>query len=82
LEDPGVDGRIQLQWMGRACSTDGDRLGAYRFLMVKPDGSKKFGRPRRRWDDKIIKDLGEVSGGRGAGTRSIWLRIGTGGGLL
>ena len=39
-----------------------------------------LGRPRRRWEENITMDLQEV--GWGAWTGLIWLRIGTGGGLL
>jgi hypothetical protein len=46
----------------------------------KPEGRRLLGRPRSRWEDKVEKDLREV--GRGAWTGSIWIRIGTGGGLL
>jgi hypothetical protein len=46
----------------------------------KPEGRRPLGRPRRRWEDNIKMDLREV--GWGAWTGSIWLRIGTGGGLL
>jgi hypothetical protein len=48
--------------------------------MGKPEGRKPLGRPRRRWEDNIKTDLSEVEWG--AWTGSIWLRIGTGGGLL
>jgi hypothetical protein len=48
--------------------------------MGKPEGRRPLGRPRRRWEDNIKMDLREV--GWGAQTRLIWLRIGTGGGLL
>jgi hypothetical protein len=37
-------------------------------------------RPSHRWEDNIKMDLQEV--GWGAWTGLIWLRIGTGGGLL
>jgi hypothetical protein len=47
----------------------------------KPEGRRPLGRPRRRWEDNIKMDLQEV-GWWGAWTGSIWLRIGTGGGLL
>ena len=40
-------------------------------------GKKPFGRPRYRWKDSIEMDLQEV-----AWTGLIWLRMGTGGGLL
>jgi hypothetical protein len=39
-----------------------------------------FGRPRRRWEDGIRMDLGEISLGVWSGL--IWPRIGTGGGIL
>jgi hypothetical protein len=58
----------------------GERRGACRALVGKPEGRRLFGRPRRRWEDNIKMDLREV--GWGAWTGSIWLRIGTGGGLL
>jgi hypothetical protein len=58
----------------------GERRGAYRNLVGKPEGRRPLGRPRHRWEDNIKMDLREV--GWGAWTGSIWLRIGTGGGLL
>jgi hypothetical protein len=58
----------------------GERRGAYRALVGKPEERRPLGRPRRRWEDNIKIDLQEV--GWGAWTGSIWLRIGTGGGLL
>jgi hypothetical protein len=39
----------------------------------KPEGRRSLGRPRRRWNDNIKIDVGEV--GWGAWTGSIWLRI-------
>jgi hypothetical protein len=53
----------------------GEGRGAYRILMGRP-----LGRPRHRWEDNIKIDLQEVGGGTWTGL--IWLRIGTGGGLL
>jgi hypothetical protein len=47
--------------------------------MVKPEGKKQLGRPRRRWEDKIIMDLREI-GWEWIGCGL--LRIGTGGGLF
>jgi hypothetical protein len=58
----------------------GEGKGAYRILVGRPEGRRPLGRPRRRWEDNIKKDLQEV--GWGAWTGLIWLRIGTGGGLL
>ena len=35
----------------------GDRRGAYRVLVGKPEGKRPCGRPRCRWEDKINMDL-------------------------
>jgi len=40
----------------------GDRKGAHRALVVRPDGKILFGRPRRRWED-IKMDLQELRWG-------------------
>jgi hypothetical protein len=58
----------------------GERRGAYRALVGKPEGRRPLGRPRRRWEDNNKMDLREV--GWVAWTGSIWLRIGTGSELL
>jgi hypothetical protein len=47
-------------------------------LVGKPEGKRPLGRPRRRWEDNIKRDLQEVRGGCGGSG----LRIGTGGGRL
>ena len=33
---------------------------AYRVLVGKPEGKTPLGRPRRRWEDNIKMDLGEM----------------------
>jgi len=66
--------------MGGVCSTYGDRRRVYSVLVRKPEGKRPLGRPRHRWEDNIKKNIQEV--GWRAWTRFIWLRIGTGGGLL
>jgi hypothetical protein len=43
--------------MGRTCGTYGERRGAYRALVGKPEGRRPLGRPRRRWEDNIKMDL-------------------------
>jgi hypothetical protein len=58
----------------------GEGRGAYRILVGRPEGRRTLGRPRLRWEDNIKTDLQEV--GWGAWTGLIWLRIGTGDGLL
>jgi hypothetical protein len=37
----------------------GERRGAYRALVGKPEGRRTLGRPRRRWEDNIKMDLRE-----------------------
>jgi hypothetical protein len=41
----------------------GERRGAYRALVEKPEGRRALGRPRRRWEDNIKMDLREVGWG-------------------
>jgi hypothetical protein len=38
----------------------GERRGAYRALVGKPEGRRPLGRPRRRWEDNIKMDVREV----------------------
>jgi hypothetical protein len=69
----------RMRWAGHVARMD-DGRGAYRILVGRPEGRRPLGRPRRRREDNIKMDLQEV--GLGAWTGLIWLRIGTGGGLL
>jgi hypothetical protein len=46
--------------MGRACSTDGEEMNAYRVLVGKPEEKRPLGRPRRRWVDNIKMYLIEI----------------------
>jgi hypothetical protein len=41
----------------------GEKGGAYRVLVGKPEGSRSLGRPRSGWDDNIKLDLQEVGCG-------------------
>jgi hypothetical protein len=41
----------------------GERRGAYRALVGKPERRKPLGRPSRRWEDNIKMDLREVGWG-------------------
>jgi hypothetical protein len=41
----------------------GETRGVYRVLVGKPDRKRPLGRPRRRWEDNIKKDLQEVGCG-------------------
>ena len=58
----------------------GEGRGVHRVMVGKPEGKRRLGRPRRRWEDDIKMDLQEMGGGLGTGWS--WLRIGTGGGHL
>jgi hypothetical protein len=41
----------------------GERRGAYRALVGKPERRRLLGRPRRRWEDNIKMDLREIGCG-------------------
>jgi hypothetical protein len=41
----------------------GERRGAYRVLVGNPEGKRPLGRPRRRWEDNIKRDLQVGRGG-------------------
>ena len=56
---------IESRRMRRAghVASMGERRGAYRVLVEKPEGKKPLGRPRRRWEHNIKMDLQEVGWG-------------------
>jgi hypothetical protein len=63
----------------------GERRGAYRVLVGKPEGRGDHLEDRCIWEDNIKTNLREVGWARRGGaawTGSICLRIGTGGRLL
>ena len=55
----------------------GERRGAYKVLVGKPEEKRPLGRPRRTWEDNIKKDLLETRSWVWTGL--ISLRIETGG---
>ena len=69
----------KMRWVGHVASV-GERRGVYRVLVGKPEGKRPLGRPSRRWHDNIKMDLRKWD--MRVWTGLIWLRIGTGGGLL
>jgi hypothetical protein len=41
----------------------GEKSGAYRILVGRPEGKSPLGRPRRTWEDNIKLDLQEMGWG-------------------
>jgi hypothetical protein len=50
---------LRMRWAGHVARI-GEKRGASRLLVGKPEGKRPLGRPRRRWVDNIKRDLGEV----------------------
>jgi hypothetical protein len=48
-----------LRWVGNVAHVDGKR-NAYKTFVVKPEGKRPLGRLRRRWEDNIKIDIGQV----------------------
>jgi hypothetical protein len=46
--------------IGGACGMYGERRGAYRVVVGKPEVKKPLGRPRHIWEDDIKMELQEV----------------------
>jgi len=69
----------RMRWVGHV-GCMGERRSVHRVLVGKPEGKRRLGRPRRRWEENIKLELQNV--GRGPWTGSIWPRTGTGGGIL
>ena len=52
----GVIKSRRMRWAGNVAHM-GQRRGACRVLVGKPEGKKLLGRPRHRWEDNIKMDL-------------------------
>jgi hypothetical protein len=52
----------KMRWAGHVARM-GEGRGVYRILVVKPEGRRLLGRPRRRWEYNIRMDLREVGCG-------------------
>jgi hypothetical protein len=50
-----------MRWAGHVARM-GQERGVHRGLVGKPEGKRPLGRPRRRWEDNITRDLQEVGG--------------------
>jgi hypothetical protein len=46
--------------MGGDVARLGKKRGMYRFLLGKPEGKRRLGSPRCRWEDNIKMDLQDV----------------------
>ena len=46
----------RMRWAGHVAPM-GEGRGVHRVLVGKPEGKRPLGRPRRRWEDNIKKDL-------------------------
>jgi len=51
-----------MRWAGHVARMV-ERRGVYRVLVGKPEGKRRLGRPRRRWEDNIKMELPEVGCG-------------------
>jgi hypothetical protein len=49
----------RMRWAGHVARM-GERKGAYRILIGRPEGKRPLGRPRRRLGENIKMDLGEI----------------------
>ena len=52
----------RMRWAGHVARM-GEERGVNRILLMKPEGRRPVGRPRRRWVDNIRMDLQEVGCG-------------------
>jgi hypothetical protein len=69
----------RMRWAGHVARM-GEGRRVYRVLVGKPERKRPLERPRRRWEDGVKMDLGEI--GWGVWSGFTWLRVGTVGGLL
>ena len=67
-----------MRWAGHVARIE-DRRSAYRVLVDKPERNRQLERPRRSWDDNVLKcNFKKWNWGTDGLT---WRRIGTGGGF-
>jgi hypothetical protein len=52
----------RMRWEGHVARMGAVR-GAYNILVGRPEGRRPLGRPRRRWEDNIKRDLREIGFG-------------------
>jgi hypothetical protein len=49
----------RIRWAGHVAGI-GEKNGAYRILVGRPEGRRPLGRPTHRWEDNMKMDLQEV----------------------
>jgi hypothetical protein len=49
----------RMRWAGHVARM-GEVRCAYNILVGRPEGRRPLGRPKRRWEDNIKMDLGEI----------------------
>jgi hypothetical protein len=54
----------RMRWAGHMARM-GEKSGAYRILVRRPDRMQLLGRPRHRWEDNTEMDLQDVGWGHG-----------------
>jgi hypothetical protein len=69
----------RMRWAGHVARM-GVEKNIYKVLMGKPEGNRLLGRPRRRWEGGIRKDLREIGWGsvdwtKLAQDRNRWLAL-------
>jgi hypothetical protein len=67
-----------MRWAGHVARV-GEERKVNKVLVANSERNRPLGRSRRRWEDEIRMDRGEMGWGW---TGFDWLRIGTGGELL
>jgi hypothetical protein len=72
---------MRMRWAGHVARM-GEGRKVYKVLVGKPEGKRPLGRPRRRWEDGIGMELGEIGLGGGVWIGFDYLRTGIGVGLL
>jgi hypothetical protein len=47
----------RMRWAGHMARM-GEGRGIYRVLVRKPEGKRSLGRPRRKWEDNRLREIG------------------------
>jgi hypothetical protein len=64
---PNIGYQIKKNEVGGHVAGMWEERGAYRILVLRPEGRRPLGRPRHRWEDNIKMDLQEVGWGEWTG---------------